>query len=302
MSIIVTGASGQFGRATTEQLFKRVPPSDIILVTRSPEALADAAAAGATVRYGDFNDPASLPDAFAGGEKMLLISTSWVGQRAVQHGNAINAAVAAGVRHIAYTSFVSASPESPALVSGEHLATEELIKKSGAAYTFLRDSQYAEAVSDVIAPLTLSTGKWLASAGEGRVAFVSRDDCVACAAVVLTEPGHENKIYHLTGPELLSFRDAARLIEEAGGRPVEYVVVSDEELLAHFDSLGVPREPDEDAIASGIPWSSNDMVSFDRAIREGYLDIISDDVETLLGRPPRSLQQVLAERADKLNA
>lgn len=299
MTIIVTGGSGQYARIAVRHLLDRVPADEVVVTTRRPEALADLAERGVRIRRADFADPRTLPEAFAGGTKLLLISTVLVGQRVAQHTNAIRAAEQVGVRHIAYTSFVGAGvegdPAERAMVVIDHAGTEKVLRESGIAYTFLRDSQYAEAVSDVIAPRVLAEGVWAASAGDGQVAFVSREDCAACGVQVLLDPGHENKAYDITGPELLSFRDAAALVAQIGGRPVDYVPITDEQLYAAFDGMGVPREPVEDPNAP-IPWCSDDLVSFERAIRNGQMAVVGDDVRTILGRAPRSLADVLRER------
>ncbi|HET9654551.1 MAG TPA: SDR family oxidoreductase [Kineosporiaceae bacterium] len=299
MTIIVTGGSGQYARLAVRHLLHRVPAGELVVTTRRPEVLDDLAERGVQVRRADFSEPESLPSAFAGGTKMLLISTTQVGQRVAQHTQAIRAAVDAGVQHIAYTSFIGAGAGGDsadrAMVVVDHAGTEEVLRASGAAYTFLRDGQYAEAVSDVIAPRVLAEGLWAAAAGDGQVAFVSREDCAACGAQVLLSSGHENKAYDITGPQLLSFRDAAALVSEIGGRPVDYAVISDEQLYAAFDAMGVPRRPVEDPNVP-IPWCSDDMVSFERAIREGQLAVLSDDVRTILGRAPRSLAEVLRDR------
>ena len=136
MSTIITGASGAFGRMVTQRLLESTPASELILVTRTPDSLAPLAARGAQVRYGNFDDGESLAKALSGGEKMLLISTLDVGERRRrQHDTAVEAAVAAGVQHIAYTSSVGIHPRSPAFVVADHLHTEELLRRCGAAFT-----------------------------------------------------------------------------------------------------------------------------------------------------------------------
>ena len=296
MSIIVTGASGQFGRAAAERLMGRVDPGQLILTTRKPAQLADLAKAGAQVRFADFDDPASLKTAFAGGTKMLLISTARVGTRVGQHRNAIEAAVASGVKHIAYTSVVnSRKPGNPAIVSWDHRDTELLVEASGAAFTHLRDQHYAEAVAMVMAPIALAAGRLPGSAHDGAVAFVSREDCVDCAVAVLTTPGHENKAYDLTGPERLSIPKAMKMVSELAGKPIVFDYVTDDDMQAHFDRLGFPRHASDGPIDPARPWSSDDMVSFERAIREGFFDVISNDVEKLTGKKPRPLREVLIQ-------
>jgi NAD(P)H dehydrogenase (quinone) len=299
MSVIVTGASGKFGRMVTELLLERVPASELILVTRNPPSLSQLAARGAQVRSGDFDKPETLRAAFEGGERMLLISTLSVGRRAEQHTHAINAAVAAGVRHIAYTSSGGAHADNPAIVIPDHLGTERALKASGVAFTILRDSLYIEAPLHQIAPRALISGKWVTSSGEGRTAFVAKKDCVAVAAKVLTTPGHEDKTYEVTGPDLLSFRDVARLASEIDGRPIEYLIVSDDEMAEMLAAAGVPRHYVEGMFTAGVGTSSvDDIVSYERGIREGYFAVQSDDVRNTLGRPPVSLRDMfIANRA-----
>jgi len=188
-------------------------------------------------------------------------------------------------------------------VVADHLYTEELLRSCGAAYTILRDSQYAEVIATMIAPLALASGKWVSSAGEGRMAFVSKKDCVAVAAAVLTQPGHEGAVYEITGPELLSFRDAAALTAEIGGRPVEYLVVSHDEKQASFDAAGIPRRYVEGVVheQSG-PWASEEMMSYERALGEGYFALCSHHVELITGRPALSLRDVFIANRDALVA
>ena len=297
--IIVTGANGSFGRAAANRLIDRVPRGELILTSRTPQKLADFAARGAQVRFADFDDPASLRTAFAGGTKMLLISTARVGTRVGQHKNAIDAAVGAGVKHIAYTSVLNAHrPDNPAIVKLDHRATEEHIERSGASWTFLRDSQYAEAIALAMVPPALAMGRKPENAGEGRVAFVSRDDCVACATEVLLQSGHENKAYDITGPELLSIPQALKMASDIAGKPIVVEPVDDEGMFAYFDSLGVPRHASDIVPSGPIPWSSDDMVTFAQSIREGFFDVRTDHVERITGRKPLALRDIFLRHRD----
>jgi NAD(P)H dehydrogenase (quinone) len=296
MAIIVTGATGAFGRAAAELLLQKVDPKDLILTTRKPAQLADFAARGASVRRADFDDPATLAAAFAGGDRMLLISTARVGTRVGQHESAVKAAVKAGVGHIVYTSVMGAArPDNPAVVKLDHRATEEIIEHSGAAWTFLRDSQYAEAIATAVIPPALAMGNLPSNCPDGLIAFVSRDDCVASAVGVLTQPGHENKAYDITGPEKLTFRKAVAMAIEMTGKPIVLQEVSDEQMFAYFDSMGVPRHASDDPAKGPIPWSSDDMVSFGASIREGFFNVLTDHVERITGRKPRPLRDVLRQ-------
>jgi NAD(P)H dehydrogenase (quinone) len=302
MKIVVTGASGQYGRSAVAKLLERAAAEDLILLTRRPEKLADLAAIGANVRRGDFDDPASLVEAFRGGERMLLISATRVGQRVAQHKAAIDAAVAAGVRHVAYTSVVGIGPGNPAVVTRDHGPTEQLMRESGLAWTALRDSQYADAVVHQMAPNALASGRWLSSSGDGRIAVVAREDCVACAVEVLTGSGHENRVYDITGPDRIAYREAAAMASEVAGSAIDYVATDDAGMYAMFDALGIPREPVDDQVVAGIPWNSDDMVTFEAAVREGWFDVISDDVERLTGRRPKSLRSLFEENEEALRA
>ena len=298
MTIIVTGASGAFGRAAATLLMEKVGPERLILTTRKPAQLAEFAARGVSVRAADFDRPETLPAAFAGGERMLLISTARVGSRVGQHRNAVQAAKRAGVRQIAYTSLLGAArPDNPAIVKLDHRATEEIIEDSGVPFTHLRDSQYAEAIALAVIPPALASGSLPDNAHDGPIAFVSRDDCVACAVGALSTSGHDNRAYDITGPELLSFPQAVALAEEMSGRKIDYRRVSDAEMFAYFDSLGVPRHASDDpsTARAPIPWSSDDMVTFGQSIREGFFNVLSDSVERLTGRKPRTLRSVFEQ-------
>lgn len=294
--IIVTGASGNFGRAASEQLLEICAPEDVICLSRSPEKLADLAEKGASVRAADFDDPDSLSKAMEGGDKMLLISTLRVGTRVQQHRNAIEAARANGVGHIAYTSIIAGGdPNHPSIEQHDHYNTEQLIEKSGAAFTHLRDSLYSEAVATAMAIPALLAGSKPDNAGLGKVSIVSRDDCVAAAVGVLTQDGHANKAYDITGPELLTIPDAIAMISEISGKPIDLQHVDDEGMYEYFDSLGVPRKASDIVPDGPIPWASEGMVTFGQSIRDGYFDILSDDVERITGRKPRTLRSVMEQ-------
>ncbi|KAK6078322.1 NmrA family protein [Seiridium cupressi] len=269
--ILITGASGQYGRLTVDKLLERgTPPSSLLLVTRDPSKLEVYAAQGALVRQGSFDHSVDeLAEAFSGADVMLFIATARAGQRLPQHRAAIDAAVLAGVSHIVYTSIVGAHLEQPtALVAQEHRATgisasplipqeftpmtryaEMMLQSSGVAWTALRDSQYAEALSDVAAGPAIQSG-WLRSNSQhGGIALISRNDCVAAAVAVLADPaGHRNRSYEITGPELLTWEDVANLIGAAAGTKVQYQALSDDEQYAVFDEMGIPRHAIDDVV------------------------------------------------------
>ncbi len=275
----MTGASGQLGRKVADLLLERLEPSEIVLLTRTPEALASYSARGAVVRRADFDEPGSLTEAFSGAERALLISALDFERRIAQHGAAIEAAQAAGVRHLLYTSIPN--PEgNPAAAAPSHHATELAARDSGLAWTFLRNSLYSDFQVPVVAQ-AIASGQLVTSAGDGRVAYVSRDDCAAAAAAVLVQDGHEGMAYDITGPKAIAPQDLAALAAELGGRPVEVVAVDDDALVAGM-------------IANGVPEAAAPIIlSFVVAAREGFLDTVSSAVEDLTGKPPRSLREIV---------
>lgn len=294
--IIVTGASGQFGHAAAKMLLERVPAEDLVFLSRTPEKLAEFADSGVHIRHADFDDPSTLPAAMGGGERMLLISTVRVGSRVEQHTAAVEAAKANGVRHVVYTSLLGVrTPGNPSVEGFDHIATEQMIEQSGLAWTHLRDSLYAEAVGTAMAIPALQSGHKPENAGDGRVPVVSRDDCVAMAVAVLTQDGHADKAYDVTGPELWTLPDAMALVSRMAGKPIQIERVDDEGMFGYFDSLGIPRKASDVVPDGPIPWASEGMVTFGQSIREGFMDVQSNDVERVTGRPPRSLRSVLEE-------
>jgi NAD(P)H dehydrogenase (quinone) len=291
MTVIVTGASGKLGRLVAESLMARLAPAELVLVTRHPAALSELAARGADVRHGDFDDPASLPEAFAGGRRMLLISTDAIGRRVAQHRAAIDAAAAAGVGHVVYTSHVNPVAGNPiGPVAAEHGETEEMLHDRGLAWTVLRLGSFAE-LQVQPASLAVAAGQLVTNAGEGRIVPVSRRDCADAAATVLTTDGHEARTYEITGPQALSQRDLAGVFAEVSGRSVKVVQIGDRMLVWGLVRYGAAR-PVARAVAA-----------FGRALREGYFDVIDPAFESLTGRPPLSLREVLIpHRGDLLAA
>jgi NAD(P)H dehydrogenase (quinone) len=290
MSSVITGASGQLGRRVVEEALQRVQPADLILVTRTPESLAEYAERGVDVRRGDFDDPSGLAEAFAGGKRLLLISTDAIGSRVAQHHAAIDAAIAAGVELIAYTSIVNPVEANPAAVVPEHKATEEKLRASDVEWAFLRASIYADLEADNLAAAE-ATGKLVTNAGPGRTAYVAREDLAAAAAAVIAGGAHAGKIYDITGPELLDADGRAAVFAEITGSPVEVAQVDDESFAA-----GV-------AEATGMPIEIGRMYAgFGRSAREGYADVISPHFEQLTGRAPTSLRAVLERQRAALAA
>lgn len=271
--IIVTGASGQLGTLAVKALLARgVPAATLILVSRTPDGLAAFAKEGTVVRAGDFSKPETLKSAFAGGTKMLLISVGGgAGDRPTLHKAAIDAAVAAGVKHIAYTGFIGVSKGDVTGLGADHHKTEEILKSSGVKWTMLRNSIYSNTQINAAAKM-IAEGRATVRPDSDRIGYVSREDCAAVAAAVLTTPGHENKAYDITGPEIVGPREVAAAASAVTGKKIEVVD-------APVDPNARPRRYTLESVA-----------------------VVSTAVKDITGKAPMSVRDVLAANKDKLLA
>jgi NAD(P)H dehydrogenase (quinone) len=289
--IIVSGASGQLGGLVIEALLKRkVAPANLILVSRTPDTLKAYAARGASVRFGDFTQPESLAAAYRGGTRMLLISINGGGgERPELHKTAIDAAVGAGVKQIAYTSYVNADRFTTSIIAGDHRRTERYLEESGVAWTFLRNQIYANGLPDQAAQI-VRDGKLVTSTPDARVAYVTREDCAAAAAAVLTTPGHDNMAYNITGPDAIGPAELVALASEISGKKVELVVLGEPAYRQYLLDNGTP----ESAI--------NGALSFANELDSPFLREPSTAVADLTGRPPTSVRSLLLAEKAKLVA
>lgn len=302
MTIAITGGSGGFARTALTHLLARRPADEIVVITRNPRGLDELAGRGVDIRHGDFDDPSTLPAAFRGVDELLLVSTNRVGTRMVQHTAAISAAADAGVSRIVYTSFAGRGDGNPSIAVADHRATEELIRATGVRSTILRNSQYIDALVEAASREPLRTGVWLSSTGGGLVAPIARAECAEAAAAVVLGDGHDGEVYELTGPGLLTFGDVADIVSKVAGRDLAHRDVTEDEVYARFDAMGIPRDAIADNTVDGVPWSSNDMVTMERSIRLGFLAFVTDHAERLLGRRPQSVAEFAASRREYLRS
>ncbi|MEV7046391.1 SDR family oxidoreductase [Amycolatopsis sp. NPDC051061] len=271
----VTGAGGKFGRLAIDALLARgVPAREIVAVVRTPGKITDLADRGVVVRTGDYDTPDSWPSALAGIETLLLVSGDALGRRVRQHTTVIDAAKAAGVRRIAYTSILKADTSTIALAP-EHLATEQVLRRSGLAYTFLRNSWYFENYLDQ-ADRYIAQGALVSAAGSAGFAAATRADFAAAAAAVLVEDGHDNVVHELGG-EKITFADLAAAISRASGAEVSYRAVSPDELRAILRDADVPE------------GYAELLIDADRAVVAGELDTDSQELARLVGHPLTTL-------------
>lgn len=236
--IAITGATGQLGHFVIESLLKTVPASQIAAIVRNP-AKADALSKqGITVRQADYTDQAAFTAALTGVEKLLLISSSEVGQREPQHKNVINAAKAAGVKFIAYTSLLHAD-KSPLGLADEHVATEKALADSGIPYALLRNGWYTENYL-ASAPPAIEHGVFIGAAGDGKIAAATRADYAAAAATVIAQDGHAGNVYELAGDSAWTLSELAAELSKQSGKPVTYQNMSEADFAAALKDVGLP--------------------------------------------------------------
>jgi NAD(P)H dehydrogenase (quinone) len=283
--LLVTGASGHLGRRVVELLLDspRAKGRKLIAATRSPEKLAEFAARGVEVVAVDFDQPSTLQAAFAGVERALIISTDALdrpGHRLEQHLAAVNAARAAGVKHIVYTSLTNPGPESAITLAPDHWGTELAIRESGMSYTVLRNNMYTDYLLMSL-PHAVSAGKLVNSHAEGAVSYVTREDCAQAAAAALSQSFDGKAVLDITGPAAITQAELAAMVSEASGKPVEYVAVSPETATQNLQGAGMP-----------LPIARL-LVSFEVAAIRGQLAVTSSAVRELTGKAPQSVREFL---------
>jgi len=277
---LVTGATGQLGQLVLNALSeKKILNSDIAVLVRRADAAAELKSKGYDVRMGDYSDADKLATAFAGIDRLLLISGSEVGERLPQHINVIAGAKEAGVKYIAYTSLLKATSSKIGLAP-EHVGTEEAIAASGLDYTFLRNGWYAENYLMAL-PQILELGQHFGAAGDAKFAPATRADLAEAAAVVLTGEGHEGKTYELAGDYSFTYADYADTIAELSGKQIAYV--------------DMPEAAFKDALTgAGLPEPLAALLSnADAVAAEGWLFDDSKTLSRLIGHPTTPIKEVL---------
>lgn len=287
MKMLVTGATGKLGMKVVETLLKTVPAEQLAVSVRNPEKAEGLRALGVEVRKGDFDLPETLDSAFAGIERLLIISADGDNEtRIPQHRNAVAAAERAGVKFIAYTSLAKAK-ESQNFLAPTHQATEEAILKSGISYSFLRNNWYLENEISSIQGV-LAGAPWVTSAGNGKVGWALQEEYAEAAAAVLAGNGHDNTIYELSG-KLLTQEEIATALGSILGQEVPVSQVDDHTYADIMKGAGVP-----DFL---IPM----LVGIQKGIREETLEVESNDFEKLLGRPLTPIKEALTQIVNKIS-
>lgn len=281
MKILVTGATGKLGTKVVETLLKTVPANQLAVSVRNPEKAEELRTRGVEVRQGDFDRPETLDTAFAGIDRLLIISADGDNETRIrQHSNAVVAAERAGVKFIAYTSLANAK-ESKNFLAPTHQATEESILKTGIPYSFLRNNWYLE--NEISSIQGVQAGApWVTSAGNGKVGWALQQDYAEAAASVLSGNGHENTIYELSG-KLLTQEELASAVGNVLGKEVPVQQVDDATYADIMKSVGLP-----DFL---IPM----LIDIQKGVREGTLEVESNDFEKLLGRSATPISEGLTQ-------
>lgn len=275
--IAITGATGQLGQLVIEQLLNTVPANQIVAIVRNPAKAEALSQQGITVRQGDYADESTMTSAFKGVDKLLLISSSEVGQRATQHQNVINAARAAGVKFIAYTSLLHAD-KSPLGLHVEHVATEKALAESGIPYALLRNGWYTENYL-ASAPPALEHGVFIGAAGEGKIASATRADYAAAAAKVISGDGHAGNVYELAGDHAWTLSELAAELSKQSGKNVTYQNMSEADFAAALKGVGLP---------AGL---ADMLADSDVGASKGGLFDDSHTLSKLIGRPTTPLSE-----------
>lgn len=292
--LLLTGVDGNLGGFAAEELLKLEPKENLIFCGYNPDSLKKYADMGIETHVTNFNNPDGLKEAFQNAEVVALISMPFVGvKRQNAHKNCVDAAKAAGVRQIVYTSLVNADDETnPSVEKKDHIYTEKYIQEQGLDYQFMRNSQYAEAMvtnyftyAKMNAPLTNSQG-------DGLMAYISRKDCAKAVAYALHRSNEfSKKVWNINGLELMTISTFCAIGDVSTGNHVPFVNVTDEENYQIWDAMGVPRTTDGVFLKdSEAPFSSDGMVTFAQAIREGKMDIHTKDFTELTGATPISVR------------
>lgn len=285
-TILVTGASGNFGKATIDFLLnKGIDPTNISALVRDESKAVDLATKGINIKIGDYDNYDSLLAAFQGIDKLLLVSGTDLANRSAQQLNVVKAAKEAGVKHILYTSFErkNETETSPiAFLAQSHIDTDNAIKASGMQYTIFRNNLYLDVLPMFLGEQVLETGIYF-PAGEGQAAYVSRNDLAEAVAVVLSSEGHENKEYAMNNIEDYSMNDIAETLSTITNKEVPYINPISEEYAETLKSAGVPGE------YIGM------FVGFAAAIKQGEFNTESTDLEKLLSRKPMTLAEFLKQ-------
>ncbi|ANQ24140.1 NAD(P)-dependent oxidoreductase [Vibrio natriegens] len=278
--IAVTGATGQLGQLVIKHLLNKVEPQQIVALVRNIEKAASLTSLGVQVRQADYSKPETLESALDGVAKLLLISSSEVGQRATQHRNVIDAAKKAGVELLAYTSLLHADT-SPLALAEEHVVTEAYLKQAEVPHVLLRNGWYTENYLASVAP-ALANGGFIGCAKDGKISSAAREDYAEAAAAVLTSEAEQNgKVYELSGDEAYTLSELSALISKKSGKAIPYINMEEADFAKALEGAGLPA-----------PFAAV-LANSDTGASQGALYDDSKTLSALIGHPTKSLEQLI---------
>lgn len=299
MKYIITGCNGDLGGRVAANMLSEVSGDQLIFTCSdlsrvAPEKLKAWQDKGVSVRQANYDNVEEMAEAFKGGNRIYIVSGTTIGDTRVrQHKNAVDAAISAGVEHITYTSCVGASDPACAhfYVVPDHTITEKYIRQkhdeTGVGYNFMQNNLYLDSFMGMQVVVSIANGnKWYTNAGDGKATFIAKDDSARVAAALLLGKGEDGKSYEVCGSESISPRELCGIVNEIGGLQIEYCPLTDEQYYEYFDAMNIPRLATGDFSNAPIRVSSTDIVSNERGIADGFLNIASTDVELLTGRKP----------------
>ena len=278
--IAVTGATGQLGQLVIKHLLNKVEPQQIVALVRNIEKAASLTSLGVQVRQADYSKPETLESALDGVAKLLLISSSEVGQRATQHKNVIDASKKAGVELLAYTSLLHADT-SPLALAEEHVETEAYLKQAEVPHVLLRNGWYTENYLASVAP-ALANGGFIGCAKDGKISSAAREDYAEAAAAVLTSEAEQNgKVYELSGDEAYTLSELSALISKTSGKAIPYINMEEADFAKALEGAGLPA-----------PFAAV-LANSDTGASQGALYDDSKTLSSLIGHPTKSLEQLI---------
>lgn len=278
--IAVTGATGQLGQLVIKHLLNKVEPQQIVALVRNIEKAASLTSLGVQVRQADYSKPETLESALDGVAKLLLISSSEVGQRASQHKNVIDSAKKAGVELLAYTSLLHADT-SPLALAEEHVVTEAYLKQAEVPHVLLRNGWYTENYLASVAP-ALANGGFIGCAQDGKISSAAREDYAEAAAAVLTSEAEQSgKVYELSGDEAYTLSELSALISKKSGKAIPYINMEEADFAKALEGAGLPA-----------PFAAV-LANSDTGASQGALYDDSKTLSALIGHPTKSLEQLI---------
>lgn len=289
-SLLVTGVGGQLGRRVADHLLRERAGTPLVGTSRSPERLDDLAARGLQLRRADFDEPGGLATAFAGADRLLLISTAAANagpRRVAQHRAALQSCRQAGVRHVAYTSFLDADRTPLTALAADHAATEAMLHQGRGGFTVLRHALYMEMLLTTL-PAAIASGRWLSAGGSAGVAYVTRADCALADAAALRDGFDGRRVLHVTGREALASAELVERVNAVLGTSLVHVEAGRAALEAHFVAAGLP------------PAMAQMLAAIDEGLGQGAMARCSDDLEALTGQRACGVDEFLRLHRDVL--